>query len=659
MVNWMGLFNHSKLLRRMKLNYTSRWIILALDMFLVSLSFFIVVYMRQLMTGNYTLEPDIQLKFILILIAYLFNAWLFKTYTGVVRYSGIEDSFRLLLMVLSSSVTVMLINLAGYIFTRVWLFSLVTLCLQGMIVFSFMFFVRLLVKVIYAKFLIIGSKKKNVIMLGAAVNSVVLANAMKAEVEGKYLPVALLDLNGKKNKSINGMPIIPFDESRLVEIFEKHHTRTLIFLATQMNLMKNGLAEKFLNAGIEILQLNQIEEFEGTDDSGKNISTYVHNIQIEDLLGREPIKTDNPAIQQQLKNKVALITGAAGSIGSEIVRQLALFGADQIIMFDQAETPLNTLYLEMKEKFPDATVIPYMGDIRNLNRLRQVFELYHPHFVYHAAAYKHVPMMELHPVEAILDNVEGTKNVADFSLKYGVEKFVMISTDKAVNPTNVMGASKRIAEIYVQSLFFKAQASRPDSLYTRFITTRFGNVLGSNGSVVPLFKEQIAKGGPVTVTHKDIIRYFMTIPEACNLVLEAGCMGKGGEIYVFDMGKPVRIYDLAKKMISLSGLTLGKDIVITETGLRPGEKLYEELLNDKETTLPTYHPKIMIGKVRQYPYEEVINHIEPMLQHARKGNTLEVVAGMKQLVPEFISRNSVFESLDRQKVARPVSKMEQ
>lgn len=654
MVNWIGLFNNSRLLRKMKLNYTSRWIILALDMILVSLSFFIVVYIRQLMTGNYVLEPDVQLKFILVFIAYLFNAWLFKTYTGVVRYSGIEDSFRLLLMVISSNVTLILMNLVGYIFSHHGIFSLVTLCLQGMMVFSALFFVRLLVKIIYAKFLIIGNKKKNVIMLGAAVNSVVLANALKAEIEGKYQPVALLDLNGKKDKSINGMPIVAYDENRIGEIFEKYHTRTLIFLATQINLMKNGLAEKFLNAGIEILQLNQIEEFEGTDDSQKNISTHVHNIQIEDLLGREPIKTDNPAIQQQVRNKVVLITGAAGSIGSEIVRQLAIFGADQIIMFDQAETPLNTLYLEMKEKFPETTVIPFMGDVRNLRRLEQVFNLYHPHYIYHAAAYKHVPMMELHPVEAILDNVEGTKNVADYALKYGAEKFVMISTDKAVNPTNVMGASKRIAEIYIQSLFFMAKQCTPDR-YTRFITTRFGNVLGSNGSVVPLFKEQIAKGGPLTVTHKDIIRYFMTIPEACNLVLEAGCMGKGGEIYVFDMGSPVKIYDLAKKMISLSGLTLGKDIVIKETGLRPGEKLYEELLNDKETTLPTYHPKIMIGKVRQYPYEEVVKHIGPMLEHAHEGRTMEVVAEMKRLVPEFISRNSVFESLDRQKDPKKVN----
>ena len=379
--------------------------------------------------------------------------------------------------------------------------------------------------------------------------------------------------------------------------------------------------------------------------SNLSLSTHVQNIKIEDLLGREVIKNNNPLIEQQLKDQVVLITGAAGSIGSEIVRQVALFDAKEIVLVDQAETPMHELQLELEESFPNVKVKLFIGDITNKHRMEYVFKQYKPRYVFHAAAYKHVPMMENNPSEAIHTNVFGTKNIADLSIKYNVEKFVMISTDKAVNPTNIMGASKRIAEIYVQSLFFNQKKTR-DGHATRFITTRFGNVLGSNGSVIPRFRQQIEEGGPVTVTHRDIIRYFMTIPEACQLVLEAGCMGNGGEIYIFDMGKPIKIYDLATRMISLAGLRPNIDIQIVETGLRPGEKLYEELLNDKELTMATTHKKIMIAKVRTYEFDDVESHISQLKQYLENDNIPELVLSMKQIVPEYISQNSQWQDID-------------
>lgn len=340
-----------------------------------------------------------------------------------------------------------------------------------------------------------------------------------------------------------------------------------------------------------------------------------------------------------------MITGAAGSIGSEIVRQVAAMDAREIVLLDQAETPMHDMQLELEGSFPNIKIHLFIGDVANRERIERAFVKYKPRYVFHAAAYKHVPMMERNPQEAVLTNIFGTKNVADLSVKYGVEKFVMISTDKAVNPTNVMGASKRIAEIYVQSLFYHLR-NTSDTQSTRFITTRFGNVLGSNGSVIPLFRRQIEQGGPVTITHRDIIRYFMTIPEACSLVLEAGIMGKGGEIFVFDMGQPVKIWDLAERMISLSGLRVGEDIEIVETGLRPGEKLYEELLNEKEHTIATHHKKIMIARVRTYSFHDVCEHLDRLEKSLYRGPSHDIVAEMKHMVPEFKSNNSIYQEID-------------
>ena len=372
----------------------------------------------------------------------------------------------------------------------------------------------------------------------------------------------------------------------------------------------------------------------------------IDSIRIEDLLERPQISINTENVRQIIQRKVVLVSGAAGSIGSELVRQLQQFEPQVTILMEMAESPLHDLALELQVQFPSSRFIPIIADVRNRERIEQIFNEMRPDIVYHAAAYKHVPLMESFPNEAIQANVLGTKNMADMSVKYGVQRFVMISTDKAVNPTNIMGASKRIAEIYVQSLFKKLHATDPNC--TKFITTRFGNVLGSNGSVIPFFRKQIAAGGPLTVTHPDIIRYFMTIPEACCLVMEAGTLGDGGEIFIFDMGQPVKILDLARNMIRLAGYTPEKDIQIIFTGLRPGEKLYEELLNQKETTLPTANEKIMIARVREFDYDVVSPSIDQLIETSRSAKSFTTVRMMKQLVPEYISNNSIYEQLDPQ-----------
>jgi len=370
----------------------------------------------------------------------------------------------------------------------------------------------------------------------------------------------------------------------------------------------------------------------------------IKSVQIEDLLDRPVINLPNENLARELEQKVILITGAAGSIGSEIANQVIQYNPKLIVLLDQAETPLHNLKLELDEKYPNLNFSTFIGNVRNYDRMEYMMDLYRPDFIFHAAAYKHVPLMEEYPIESVETNVEGTKILADLAVKYKVKRFVMISTDKAVNPTNIMGASKRIAEIYVQSLNYKIAEQGNSS--TKFITTRFGNVLGSNGSVIPLFRSQIEKGGPVTVTHPEIIRYFMTIPEACRLVLEACIMGNGGEIYLFDMGKPVKIVNLARKMIMLAGLVPDKDIKIEFTGLRPGEKLYEELLNNKEVTIQTHNPKITIAKVQQYDYDEISKQIKELLRFCKLNKSYTTVSIMKKIVPEFISKNSQYERLD-------------
>jgi FlaA1/EpsC-like NDP-sugar epimerase len=519
----------------------------------------------------------------------------------------------------------------------------------GALSFSMMMIERLCIKYLYMRMTSSTEGRKRVLVLGTSFASVFLANALKGEVGGKYLPVGLLSLkSGEESSELNGFKVYKFDPTTMTEIFASKNIDALIFDSRSNYLMNSGFADYFIKNDIALLAMNRVAEFEQDEektDEKRGISTYVKEVQIEDLLGRDPIVLNNPLVSEHIKGSCVLITGACGSIGSEIVRQVSNYGASKIVLFDQAETPMHDISIEMKKDYPKAHIELFIGDVRNRERVEEAFAKFRPRYVFHAAAYKHVPMMEINPTEAILANVMGTRNVADLALKYNVYKFVMISTDKAVNPTNVMGCTKRLAEIYCQSLFFYAQKQGKK---TQFITTRFGNVLGSNGSVIPLFRKQIAAGGPVTVTHKEIIRYFMTIPEACSLVLEAGCMGSGGEIYIFDMGEPVKIYDLARRMISLAGLKPDVDIKITEIGLRPGEKLYEELLNDKEKTTATVNKKIMIAKVRTYNYSDVCANISKIIELAGKADVHAMVYAMKKFVPEYKSQQSKFESIDKE-----------
>lgn len=624
-----------------------RWAVLLADMAIVAISCILTFTFNSYVSGEDVWYTPV-IKTIIILFAYLLFSILFKSYQYIVRLSVIEDVYRIAMLVFFASVILSFVAFSFEIITGQRYYSIWNIFIIGVFAFSIMMCMRLTIKYLYT--LINGATvvRKPVIVLGSAINSFVLASALKNEVEGRFDPVALLSLSEKKiNTTINGIPIIKYDASAINDVFAKYKCDTLLFLSTQIELMRSGFADAFFENGIKLLMLNQVEEFDVDGNSMPNLSTHVHNIKIEDLLGREVINNNNPMIEQQLRDQVVLITGAAGSIGSEIVRQVALFKAKEIVLVDQAETPMHDLQLELEEKCPDVDVKLCIGDITNLNRMNHIFSQYRPRYVFHAAAYKHVPMMENNPSEAIYTNVFGTKNIADLSIKYDVDKFVMISTDKAVNPTNVMGASKRIAEIYVQSLFFYNNKIK-DGRHTRFITTRFGNVLGSSGSVIPRFRQQIEEGGPVTVTHRDIIRYFMTIPEACSLVLEAGCMGQGGEIYIFDMGKPIKIYDLATRMISLAGFRPNVDIKIVETGLRPGEKLYEELLNDKELTLATKHKKIMIAKVRTYKFEQITEHIERLKTMLLEDNVHDIVAEMKHIVPEYKSQNSQWQKVDNE-----------
>ena len=639
-----------RIVRVFKINTTPRWIIFLIDMLIVAASYILVVLADMYAHSSLLTPLSLLGNFAIVMAVYFIVTYLSKSYTCIIRLSVIEDLYRTFLVVVVSTTILLLINgITGFFrspIMRMW-----NIMIIGALTFSIMTIERLMIKYTYMRLSNIASSRRRVLVLGTTLESLILANALKNEIDGRYNPVGLLSIKtGKENENINGFTVYRFNPETVGDIFVEHGIYALIFAASHFELMRNGFADYFLRHNITLLGFNKVQEYDDKDtndaeDSPTNISTYVKEVQIEDLLGRDPIVLNNTLVRNTMRNGCVLITGACGSIGSEIVRQVAAYHASKIILVDQAETPMHDMQLELSKSFPEADIELFIGDVQNYHRMEEVFQKFHPRFVFHAAAYKHVPMMELNPTEAILTNVLGTKNIADLALKYGVYKFVMISTDKAVNPTNVMGCSKRLAEIYCQSLFFDASKR---GMSTQFITTRFGNVLGSNGSVIPLFRKQIESGGPVTITHKEIIRYFMTIPEACSLVLEAGCMGNGGEIYIFDMGQPVRIYDLAVRMISLAGLKPNVDIKIEEVGLRPGEKLYEELLNDKEKTTTTMNKKIMIAKVRTYDYPDVCNHIEQIVNFANEGNVHDMVYTMKKFVPEYKSNHSEFEAIDQE-----------
>lgn len=618
--------------------YTPRWIVLIIDVFISTASIVIAYLLRfnfeipeneNIGELTHIVELVVGVRFVSFLIA--------GTYAGIVRYTGLRDAQRIFITITSGSLFIVATNLISYYsgLKQAFIVPMSIVAIEFLTTLFFMISLRFLVKSVFFEFRT-TAKSKNVIVYGTDRNAQAAKHAIEEDRDANFKVVAFVDDIAKKSgKKIDDLPIYPIDDlEKLTTELEARHL--LLAKPFQSVEKKQEIIELGLNNGITMFNVPKVESWINGELSSKQIK----NIKIEDLLERNPIQLDFNRIQEQVKGKTMLVTGAAGSIGSEIVRQLIRFEPHNIVLFDQAETPMYDIEMELRDSQSASNITIVIGDITDEQRVREVFELYKPEIVYHAAAYKHVPMMENNPVEAVRNNVIGTRLIADMAVKYGVSRFVMVSTDKAVNPTNVMGASKRIAEIYTQSLNGKSA--------TRFITTRFGNVLGSNGSVIPRFKKQIEEGGPITVTHPQITRYFMTIPEACQLVLEAGASGKGGEIFIFDMGKSVKIVDLAKKMIKLSGLELGKDIQIVYTGLRPGEKLYEELLANKENTIPTPHPQIMVAKVREYNHDEANAKIDEFVPMIAEQDNVKVVRQMKMIVPEFMSQNSIYEELDRE-----------
>ena len=627
---------------------TPRWIILLIDLLIVALSYTITTLsgsFESTIGGPY----DLLRNYIILVGVFMIVSFFTKSYAYIIRLSALNDLFRTLSLCAISMIILSTINIAVQQITQKALISMWELSFVVLLAMCMMIAERLIAKYIYARITAISHHNQRVLVVGSSMRSVMIANWLQQDLNGRYTPVGLLSFkqqtNGRTSK--NNYPVYFFSPETFDNIVETLNVSALIVDRRDLGVLRSEAATKILDSGIKVFTLNHIEDIDLTEsnDTATNFAPQIRNVEIEDLLCRAPIITDNTLVRQNIYGRTVLITGACGSIGSELVRQVAACKAKLVVCVDQAETPMHDLMLEMKQSFPEIPIICFIGSVQNKTRMEQAFNLYRPTLVIHAAAYKHVPMMEINPTEAIINNVYGSKIIADLAVEYGANKFVMVSTDKAVNPTNVMGATKRLAEIYTQSLFFE---NKKRGLQTQFITTRFGNVLGSNGSVIPIFRRQIESGGPVTITHKDIIRYFMTINEACSLVLEAGCMGNGGEIYVFDMGKPVKIYDLAAKMISLAGFRPGKDIKIVETGLRPGEKLYEELLNDKETTTATINEKIMIATVTKYDYEQVESAINEIIALAASGNTHEMIKAMKLFIPEYRSNNSEFETIDRE-----------
>jgi FlaA1/EpsC-like NDP-sugar epimerase len=629
-------------IRKYSNRFLSRWLVLAIDLGIVMFSFTLATLLRTNFRYQEIDLYNFQFHFLFLFLIRIGAFLYFQSFTGIIRHTSIEDAVLILKAVFTGTFIAALFSVALRYYSGLDMLLYVPLSILAIDFFICLFLMvtlRFLVKSFYESFINEFKPAVGVLIYGAGYSGLLTKNVIQNDRSINYQVLGFIDDNESKiNKTIEGIRVYSLVET-LDKFVDNYEGLQVIMAINNIGLQaKRKISDVFLDRGVVVKTLPPVDKWVG----GEFAINQIHNVKIEDLLGREEIQMNNKRISEEMNSQSIMVTGAAGSIGSEIVRQLIAYFPAKIILVDQAESGLFDLEYELSGLIPSNTeLVVKVADVSDYQRMAFIFKTHKPSIVFHAAAYKHVPLMEKNPYEAVKINIIGTQVLAELAAENGVDKFVMVSTDKAVNPTNVMGATKRFAEMYTQSM------NQLDGMRTKFIATRFGNVLGSNGSVIPLFKKQIERGGPVTVTHPEITRYFMTIPEACELVLEAATMGEGGEVFVFDMGESVKIVNLAKKMITLSGLRVDRDIEIKYTGLRPGEKLYEELLNNDENSLPTHHPKILIAKVNTPTYAFMEIQVAEMLQLLADGGNNELVAKIKQVIPEYKSNNSVFEKLDR------------